>query len=111
MTPFQTYRKEVLRVKAYYGFAVFMSTAIILAGCAKSGSESVVLKTYPLDNTDGVIALSGVEFDATTSFDGKGALKITSLGAVTAPIFETGDIDAEDTALTYEARVRAEGVE
>ncbi len=50
----------------------------LLAGCSKPSQEVVELKKFPIDNLEGVITQSGVQFDKEVSSDGKGSLKITA---------------------------------
>lgn len=85
--------------------------AVTITGCSQKKMEVSELKHYPLDTMEGVIALSGVEIDPGISSDGKGSLKIAAAAPVTVQLFESGDIDAEDAVLSYQAKLRTEGVE
>jgi hypothetical protein len=80
-------------------------------GCTQSSPQAVELKQYPLDTMDGVITQTGVEIDKTISSDGKGALKIVATEPTVVRLFETGDLDVENARITYQAKVRTEGVE
>jgi hypothetical protein len=73
--------------------------------------ESSILKSYPLDTVEGVIAQDGVALDASTSADGKGSLVLTAEEPTTFRLFETGDLDVEDARIIYRAKLRTEGVE
>jgi hypothetical protein len=88
-------------------FAMF----IFIIGCSKPSGQAVELKHFPLDNMEGVITQTGVQFDDKITSDGKGALRITADGPSTVRLFEVSGIDVEDARLVYQAKVRTEGVE
>jgi hypothetical protein len=69
------------------------------------------LKRFPIDNLDGIITQSGVEFDKEVSSDGKGSLKIVAAEPTVVRLFELGDIDIENARLIYQAKMHTEGVE
>ena len=69
------------------------------------------LKSFPLDNTKGLLTQSGVTIDRQISSDGNGSLRIEATEPTTVRLFETGDIDIEDARLIYQARLRTEDVE
>ncbi len=84
---------------------VFMGT-----GCSSQPEDTVTeLKRYPLDSLDGLITKTDVVIDKTVSSDGNGSLRITANQPQTIRLFETGDVDAENGRLTYQARIRTEG--
>jgi hypothetical protein len=88
--------------------AVFFAT---LMNCSKPSPEAVELKKFPIDGMDGIITQSGVQFDKAISSDGSGSLKITATEPTVVRLFEMGDIDVENARLTYQAKIRTEGVE
>jgi len=73
--------------------------------------EATELSQFALDNTDGLITQSGVIIDKQISSDGNGSLRIGAMEPTTIRLFETGDIDIENTRLIYQAKVRTENVE
>jgi hypothetical protein len=91
-------------------FVVCISMLIVFAlfGCKP---KVVEIKNFPLDSIEGVITRSDVEIDKNVSSDGKGSLKINATAPAVIHLFETGDIDAEDARLLYQAKVRTEGLE
>jgi hypothetical protein len=104
-------RAEVT-IKIVSKLLYFLFTAVgFISGCSNHGSTVVELKRYPVQNLDGVISKSNVAFDKQISSDGNGSIRITANKPVTILLYETGDIDAEDARLTYQAKVRTEGVE
>lgn len=78
---------------------------------ASKQSEVGELKRFALDNTDGLITQSGVRIDKQISSDGNGSLRIEAMGPRTIRLFETGDMDIENTRLIYQAQLRTENVE
>jgi len=60
---------------------------------------------------DGIITRSGVRIDKDISSDGNGSLRITSIKPTVIRLFETGNIDAENARLIYQARLRTAHVE
>ena len=73
--------------------------------------EATELKSFPLDNTEGLITQTGVQIDKQISSDGNGSLRIEATEPRTVRLFETGDIDIENARLIYQARLRTENVE
>jgi protein-disulfide isomerase len=90
---------------------VWIDDIRLLKGPLQAEVEVTELKHYPLDNIEGVLTQSGVQIDKQISSDGNGSIRIEATEPTTVRLFETGDIDIEDTRLTYQARVRTENVE
>jgi len=86
---------------------------IILVGvsCSKPSQQVTEIKEFPIENTEGVITQSGVQFDKEISSDVNGSLRITAIEPTVIRLFELGDIDVKDARLVYQAKVRTEGVE
>jgi len=82
-----------------------------LAECSKPSSKDVELKRFSLDNLEGVITQSGVQVDHQVTKDGKGSLRITVTEPSVIRLFEVGDIDIEDAALIYQAKLRTESAQ
>lgn len=72
--------------------------------------ETTVLKSYPLDDTDGLITQSGVAIDKQISNDGNGSLRVEATETTTVRLLETGDIDIENAWLVYQAKLRTQNV-
>jgi len=98
----------VMRMLALY---VCVTMVFISVGCTQSAKQVTEIKQYPIDNLDGIITKSGVEFDKAVSSDGNGSLKITVKEPTTVRLFEVGDIDIENARLIYQVRVKTENVE
>ncbi|MCP4632359.1 MAG: hypothetical protein GY855_05490 [candidate division Zixibacteria bacterium] len=83
---------------------------IIFIGCSKEIEQQVELKHYPLDNLENIISQADVEVDAEVTFDGNGAIKITSEDSTTVMLYEVHDIAIEDARLIYQAKLKTEDV-
>jgi hypothetical protein len=73
--------------------------------------EIVELKSYSLDNMEGLVSQSGIRIDKAISSDGNGSLRIDATKSMTIRLFETGDINIENARLIYRANVRTEDVD
>jgi len=83
----------------------------LMMSCPKPSRKDLVLKKYPCDSLDGLVQLSGIKLDGRVRSEGKGALKITITEPSVIRLFETGDIDIEQAALIYQAKLRTEGIQ
>ena len=92
------------------GFFLMLTIAITSA-CSQDTGEPEVIGMFPVDDLEGLITRTGVEIDHEISSDGKGSLRVTTETPVTVKLYETGDINLENSRLTYQARIRTEGVE
>ncbi len=64
-----------------------------------------------MDNLEGIITQSGVEFDGEISNDGKGSLKIKATEPIIIKLFEIGNIDIHNARLIYNAKVKTENLQ
>ncbi len=96
------------RIKIILCLIVF---ALWVAGCGDRTSRTVDLVAYPADNTSSVLTASGIEVDPAVTSDGRGSLRLTATEPATFRLYETGDIDVENSRLIYQAKVRTAGVE
>ncbi len=83
-------------------FAVLVACATLVACGPPPAPET--LRSYPLGSSDGVLTRDGVAYDAAQSADGNGSLRIEKSGSIR--LFETGDVPAEKSRLTYSAKLR-----
>ncbi|MDX1763641.1 MAG: hypothetical protein R3231_04910, partial [bacterium] len=83
----------------------------LLVCCSQPSGTVIELKHYGADNLAGLITTDGVELDRVLSSDGKGSLRIEAEAPRTVRLYETGDLDVEKARLTYQARIRTEGIE
>ncbi len=95
--------------------AFYLACLIIglLPACSQSPSEDVSAEVahYPLDSMEGIISRSDVQIDKEITSDGNGSLHISTTSPATVRLYETGDIDVENSRLVYQAKLRTEGVE
>jgi hypothetical protein len=83
----------------------------LVMSCSKTSRKELVLKKYPCDSLDGLVRLSGIEVDARVKSEGQGSLKIRLTEPSVIRLFETGDLEIDEAALIYQAKLRTEGVQ
>ncbi len=115
-TPSSNQRKaRYLGVAGFVCFLVLLTQLWIPQWFPKNSEldmkSAVELKHYPVDALDGVVDATGLTLDKAISSDGNGAFRITSSGATTIRLYETGDLDIENTMLVYQAKMRTENFE
>jgi hypothetical protein len=93
--------------------AAFICLLMILfvTNCSKPRAQVVELKSFPVDNMEGIITQSGVQIDKRVSSDGKGSLQVTVSEPTVIRLYEVRDLNIENASLIYQAKVRTEGVE
>ncbi len=64
-----------------------------------------------MDNLEGIISLNNVSIDSVEYQEGSGSLKIVASEPQVVSLFETGDIDAENARLIYQAKLRTRDVQ
>lgn len=94
----------------FLGF-IMVIAIMMLFSCSKISEPVTQLKHYPIESLDGLITKTDVTIDKQISSDGNGSLRITAGQPTTVRLYETGDIDIENARLTYQAKIRTEGVE
>jgi hypothetical protein len=99
-----------LKVKIQVVFCLIVLGVCVLAGCRNAPPETGAIKTYAVNSTNGVLTQSGVEADGGVTSDGGGSLRMTATSPTTFRLFETGDIDIENSRLIYQARVKTRDV-
>lgn len=98
-------------MKTIHG-GVLLALVLAASGCSKRAAEEVVvLKEYPMTGSLDVLSQDVTQMDDAVSSDGNGAVRIQVDAPATIRLYETGDLDVEDARITYQARIRTEGVE
>ena len=92
-------------------FCYTLTVPMFLSGCSKTSSTVLEMKHYQIDSTEGLITRTNVGIDREVTSDGNGSLRITADQPATIRLYETGDIDVENARLTYQAKVRTEGIQ
>jgi hypothetical protein len=91
-------------------FGAFVTAMLLICACAKQQARVVELKSFPVDNLDGLITLSNVEIDTAISSDGNGSLKISTTEPLTVNLYEVNDTTIENARLVYQAKARCENL-
>ena len=81
---------------------------VIFLGCSSEPPPATEIARYNVDNLDGVITQTNIDFDDSISSDGNGSIKITVPESTTVRLYETDDIDIEDARLIYRAKIKTE---
>ena len=88
-----------------------ITSIAILSINLSSCTNSKELKHYPVNDMNGVIGSNEAIIDLENSFDGQGALFIKSSEPKTVKLYETADIDIEKAVVTYQAQLKAKGLQ
>jgi hypothetical protein len=89
---------------AAYAVVVF---AVVALSSAAHGQVSV-LKTFPVNTLEGVIAKADVTIDKNGASSEGACLKITATKPETVRLFEVRDLNVDDCKLIYQARLRTQ---
>ncbi len=89
----------------------YVRTRMVRSAVRSIWGVTTDLKSYPLDDLQGLITQSGVSVDKAISSDGNGSLRIDASGPTTVRLFETGDVDIENARVIYQAKLRTDDVE
>ena len=91
--------------------AVLALSGVLAVPACRSGPEELVLKRFSCDTLEGVIQQVGVRLDGKIRKEGRGSLRFDAAEPQVLSLFETGDIDVENAALIYQARLKTERVQ
>jgi len=80
----------------------------LVVSCSKPPSKDLAITKYPCDNLDGLVRVSEIEVDEAVKREGNASLKIVLTEPSVIPLYETGDLDIENAALVYQAKLRTE---
>lgn len=73
-------------------------------------NKSEELKYFPINDLNGIVAQSAVQFDKSVSSDGNGSIKITAKAPVVIPLYSISDIKVDDIQIIYEANIKSESL-
>ncbi len=96
------------RVASCLSVMIFLALTASILGCSKEKPKPNYLKEFPVTGLEEVLDEKLVTFDKNTSSDGNGSLKITAEKATTVSLYDAGDLDIEDAALEYSAKLKVE---
>lgn len=85
-----------------YKILFYVLFFILLAGCFREHPEKI-LKSFPMDTTEGLIIQSGIEIDTNVYQNGSGSLKINAKQPQTIRLFEFEIKKIKNTRLVYRA--------
>lgn len=91
--------------------AVLPLCITVFLGCARGESGETLLRHYSADDLQDIVSISMVLVDDEVSSDGVASLRIRADRPATVRLYETGDVDVENSRLIYRARLRTEDVE
>src|SRR5437867_326248 len=77
----------------------------------RKGVEEYPSADKAVSDLTGGVSQDGVEFDALTTSDGTGSLKISAAKPMRVRLYEVVGISAEDARLVYRAKLRTDGVQ
>ena len=97
--------------KKISAFAFMFSTIVFAAACSQNSAETIMVKHYPIDSLKEIISKSGIVLDKQITSDGNGSVRITTDKPTTINLYETGDVNIENSQLIYQAKLRTEEVE
>jgi uncharacterized membrane protein len=89
-----------------------VSFSLILLTFCSCGiqTKSTELKHLPMDDLNGIIAQSGIQFDKAVSSDGNGSIKIEASGPIVIPLYNIDDVRVDNAQIIYEAKVKSESL-
>jgi len=91
-------------------FIISFSLLTILFLSCNVQTEKSELKSFPVNDLNGIITMSGIQFDKNISSDGNGSIKIDAAGPIAIPLYIIDDVKVEDTQVIYEAKIKSEGL-
>lgn len=90
---------------------VFLLPAVIAVSCSRPAGDDMLIRKFSCDSLEGVIHQNGIAVDTKVKKEGRGALRVDLSEPMIVRLFETGDVDIEDAALVYQARLRTEDLQ
>lgn len=100
-----------MSIKKVSVFFIIFLNLVLATACSQGPVQTIEVKHYPIDSLEGIISKSGIEIDKKITSDGNGSLRITTSKPTTVNLYETGDLDIENSRLFYQAKLRTEDVE
>jgi len=100
--------KGTIKMNKYFSISIPLLLLLFIACSIQT--KRVELKHFPIDDLNGMVTQSGIQFDKAVSSDGKGSIKIEAAGPAAIPLFIIDDVGIDDTQLMYEAKVKSESL-
>lgn len=73
--------------------------------------QSEEVARFPLNSLSELATTEGVNIDTGVTTDGVGSVRVDAEGPTTVTLLEVTDLDAQNTTLTFEARVRSQDLQ
>lgn len=91
-------------------FIVSLSLILLTFISCSIQTKPTELKHLSIDNLNGSVAQSGIQFDKAASSDGNGSIKIEASGPIVIPLYNIDDVRVDDAQIIYEAKVKSESL-
>ncbi|HOP07431.1 MAG TPA: hypothetical protein PLF13_09085 [candidate division Zixibacteria bacterium] len=88
----------------------FIFGAVLLIGCSAGPGRDKMLRSYALDDIDGLEVTPYAVFDSMVSYDGHGSIRITTDSTVSVPLLVVNDLHLDETFLVYQAALRTQDI-
>jgi len=98
-------------MKKWYVGLVIVFMMVIVMCYAQKPEKLTELKSFPVNDLEGIIAKTGVEFDKQISSDGKGSAKMVTESPTTINLYKAEKLDIDNARLVYQAKVKTEKME
>ncbi|MBP1683295.1 MAG: hypothetical protein H6Q27_859 [Ignavibacteriaceae bacterium] len=95
-------------MKKYFNLSLAIILVLSISCGVNSGKKE--LKSFPVDDLNGIPAQSGIQIDKSISSDGNGSIKIEANNPVVIALYSVNDIQVEDAQIIYEAKVKSESL-
>lgn len=90
---------------------IIVSGLALNSSCTEESKAATVLRSYSCDDKNDVLTSEGVEVDQELHQEGRACFRIKAAENRVIQLYETGDIDAEDTTIIYEASLKTQNLE
>jgi hypothetical protein len=95
-------------MKKYLIIYLLLLTSLLIS--CNVQTEKSELKSFPVNDLNGIIAQTGIQFDKNISSDGNGSIRIDAAGPIAVPLYIIDDVKVEDTQVIYEAKIKSDGL-
>jgi len=95
-------------MKKYLIIYLLLLTSLLIS--CNVQTEKSELKTFPVNDLNGIISQTGIQFDKNISSDGNGSIRIDAAGPITVQLYIIDDVKVEDTQVIYEAKIKSDGL-
>jgi hypothetical protein len=95
-------------MKKYLIISLLLLTSLFIS--CKVQTEKSKLTSFPVNDLNGVITQTGIQFDKNISSDGNGSIRIDAAGPIAVQLYIIDDVKVEDTQVIYEAKIKSDGL-